>query len=70
MSNKMYDALKTTALIFPFVITFISAIMKIWNIPYALEVGLTLSALNALIAGIVKVTNDLYKKSLKEDKKK
>ena len=60
MSNKVYDRLKTIALTLPLIITFISAIMKIWNIPYATEVGLTLNALNALVAGIVKIANDRY----------
>lgn len=60
MSNKLYDILKAIALTLPLVITFITAIMKIWNMPYAVEIGLSLNALNALIAGIVKVANDNY----------
>lgn len=70
MSNKLYDILKAIALTLPLVITFISAIMKIWNIPYAVEIGLTLNALNALIAGIVKIANNMYCKNqeqLKQD---
>lgn len=60
MSNKLYDILKAIALTLPLLITFITAIMKIWNMPYAVEIGLSLNALNALIAGIVKVANDNY----------
>lgn len=60
MSNKLYDTLKAIALTLPLLITFITAIMKIWNMPYAVEIGLSLNALNALIAGIVKVANDNY----------
>lgn len=70
MSNKLYDILKAIALTLPLVITFITAIMKIWNIPYAVEIGLTLNALNALIAGIVKIANNMYCKNqeqLKQD---
>lgn len=70
MSNKVYDILKAIALTLPLVITFITAIMKIWNIPYAVEIGLTLNALNALIAGIVKIANNMYCKNqeqLKQD---
>lgn len=63
MSNKVYDILKAIALTLPLVITFITAIMKIWKIPYAVEIGLTLNALNALIAGIVKIANDIYCKN-------
>lgn len=62
MSNKLYDTLKRIALTLPLVITFITAIMKIWNIPYAVEIGLTLNALNALIAGVVKIANDNFYK--------
>lgn len=60
MSNKTYDILKKIALTLPLVITFIAAIMKIWNVPYAAEVGLSLSALNTLIAEIVKLANKNY----------
>lgn len=70
MSNKVYDILKAIALTLPLVITFITAIMKIWNMPYAVEIGLTLNALNALIAGIVKIANNMYCKNqeqLKQD---
>lgn len=70
MSNKLYDILKAIALTLPLIITFITAVMKIWNIPYAVEIGLTLNALNALIAGIVKIANNLYCKNqeqLKQD---
>lgn len=70
MSNKLYDILKAIALTLPLVITFITAVMKIWNIPYAVEIGLTLNALNALIAGIVKIANNMYCKNqeqLKQD---
>lgn len=61
MSNKTYDFLKNLALFLPIIITFVMAIFKIWNISYATEVGLTLSAFNTLIAGIVQVANKIYK---------
>ena len=62
MKDKTYDFLKNLALILPLVTTFVITIMKIWNIPYATEVGLTLAALNTLVAGVVKIANSLYKK--------
>lgn len=61
MNNKTYDLLKDIALILPFVITFIVAILKIWNIPYATQIELSLLALNTLVAGIVKIANKKYK---------
>lgn len=66
MSNKTYDILKKIALYLPLLITFVMAIMKIWHIPYAVEIGLTLTAINTLVAGIVEVSNSMYKKSLKK----
>lgn len=60
MKNETYDRLKWWALTLPLFITFIAAIMKIWNIPYAVEIGLSLNAFNALIAGIVKIANEHY----------
>lgn len=60
MSNKAYDILKDIALIFPLVITLVGAIMKIWNIPYAVEVCATLTAINAFIGGLVAIANKLY----------
>lgn len=69
MSNKTYDFLKNLALVLPIIITFVMAIFKIWNIPYATEVGLTFSAFNTLIAGIVQVANKIYKNKLKKEEK-
>lgn len=60
MSNKAYDILKDIALIFPLVITLVGAIMKIWNIPYTIEVCATLTAINAFIGGLVAIANKLY----------
>lgn len=67
MSNKTYDLLKNIALIFPLITTLVITIMKIWNIPYAVEVGLTLAAINTFIASIVKIANDNYKKEVKKN---
>lgn len=68
LQDKTYDLLKNIALILPVIITFIVAIMKIWNIPYQTQVELTLLAFEALIAGIVKVANKLYLKNKKKGK--
>lgn len=62
VSNKTYDILKFIALTLPFVTTFVAAIMKIWNLPYATEITLTLAAINTLIAELVKVLSNNYKK--------
>jgi hypothetical protein len=69
MSNKTYDILKAVALTLPIITTFVIAIMKIWNIPYATEVALTLAALNTLIAELVKALSSAYNKTLKKKNK-
>ena len=68
MSNKTYDNLKNVALILPLFITCILTIMTIWNIPYAEQIGLTLTAIETLIAGIVKIASVRYKKKQIKDK--
>lgn len=65
MSNKLYDGLKCFALVFPIFITLVLAIITIWNIPYAKQIGLTLSAIESFVAALVKIANDKYKKSKK-----
>lgn len=69
MSNKTYDILKAVALTLPIITTFVIAIMKIWNIPYATEVALTLAALNTLIAELVKALSSAYNKTLNKKNK-
>ena len=68
LKNSTYDKLKALALIMPLLTTFVIAVMKIWNIPYAVEVGLTLSAFNTLISGIVKIASVKYNKTKKKGK--
>lgn len=62
MTNKTYDLLKNIALLMPIFNTFIGAIFKIWNIPYGIEVNLTLDAILVLVCSIVKISNKIYKK--------
>lgn len=66
MSNKVYDLLKNIALILPLVSTFVIAICEIWNIPYSTEISLSITALNSLIAGIVKIESKRYYKNNKK----
>ncbi len=54
MTNKTYDFIKDFALLSPFVIAFIIAIIHAWNVPYAPAIDTTLVALNGLIGGVVK----------------
>ncbi len=66
MNNKTYDILKAIALFLPLVNTFVAAIIKIWNIPYGVEICGSLTAFNTLFAGIVAVASKNYKKKVKK----
>lgn len=57
-----YEKLKTLALIMPIFIVFYEAIGKIWGIPYTEQITMSLTALNAFLGGLVKISNDRYKK--------
>lgn len=61
--EKSYDTLKTIALIMPLFIVFYEGIGKIWNIPYTEQITLTLTAINAFIGGLVKISNNKYNKT-------
>lgn len=61
--EKNYDTLKTIALIMPLFIVFYEGIGKIWNIPYTEQITLTLTAINAFIGGLVKISNIKYNKT-------
>lgn len=63
MKDKTYDILKTTALIMPLFIVLYEAIGKIWEIPYTEQITLTLTAVNAFIGGLVKISNVKYNKT-------
>ncbi len=59
-NEKKYDTLKTIALIMPLFIVLYEAIGKIWNIPYTDQITMTLTAINAFIGGLVKISNIKY----------
>ena len=61
--EKNYDTLKTIALIMPLFIVLYEGIGKIWNIPYTEQITLTLTAINAFIGGLVKISNVKYNKT-------
>lgn len=61
--EKTYDTVKTIALIMPLFIVLYEAIGKIWNIPYTEQITLTLTAINAFVGGLVKISNMKYNKT-------
>ena len=63
MSNKIYDTLKLIALIAVPVATFVSAVLKIWNVPHTTEITATLAAVDALLGSLVTVLKSQYDKA-------
>ena len=65
LSNKLYDILKYIALIvLPALGTFYFAIAKIWGFPYASEIVGTISAVDALLGALLKISTENYNQEL------
>lgn len=60
MNDKMYDTIKAVALICTPVLTFLTAIVSIWNVPFSAELTATFSALDILAGAIVVVAKKIY----------
>lgn len=60
MSDKTYDTIKNVALIVAPVITFIGALVSIWNVPCAAEITATLAAIDTLAGAVVIVAKKIY----------
>jgi hypothetical protein len=68
MSDKTYDTIKNIALIVAPVITFLGALISIWNVPFTAEITATLAAIDTLAGAIVIVAKRIYDEQKKEDK--
>lgn len=63
MSNKVYDILKYIALIvLPALGTLYFALAKIWGFPYGAEIVGTISAVDAFLGALLKISTDQYNK--------
>lgn len=61
LSNKAYDVLKYIALILlPALGTLYFALAKIWGFPYAAEIVGTISAVDAFLGALLKISTDKY----------
>lgn len=64
MSNKLYDILKYIAIIvLPALGTFYFALAGIWNFPYGEQIVGTITALDAFLGALLKISTDAYNRS-------
>jgi len=61
LSNKAYDRLKWIAQYFvPALATLWLALGKIWNFPYTVEIGATLSAIDIFLGAVLGISSNNY----------
>lgn len=67
MSNKVYDALKYVAqIVLPALATLYFALAQIWGLPYGEQIVGTITAVDAFLGALLRLTTIKYEKSLKE----
>lgn len=65
MSNNVYDILKYIAqIVLPAVATLYFALSKIWAFPYGAEIVGTISAVDAFLGALLKISTDQYNQQL------
>lgn len=67
MSNKLYDILNIVAKIIAPLATLVSAILTIWNVPYAEQITATFAAIDVFMGSIVVVAKSRYDSSSGDD---
>ena len=66
MSNKCYDVLKYIAqIVLPALGTLYFALAKIWSFPYGAEIVGTITAVDAFLGALLKISTDQYNQELK-----
>lgn len=66
MSNKCYDILKYIAqIVLPALGTLYFALAKIWSFPYGAEIVGTITAVDAFLGALLKISTDQYNQELK-----
>ena len=70
MSNKCYDVLKYIAqIVLPAIATLYFALAQIWGLPYGEQIVGTITAVDAFLGAILRITTIKYEASLEEDEK-
>ena len=60
MSDKLYDILNIVAKIIAPLATLVSAILTIWNVPYAEQITATFAAVDVFMGSIVVIAKSRY----------
>lgn len=64
MSDKTYNILKWVAMyLLPALGTFVFAITSIWGLPYGEQIVGTITAIDALLGGLLGISTAQYKKN-------
>ena len=65
LSNKWYNILKYVALVaLPLIATFLVTIGEIWGLPLVPQIAGTITAIDALLGGLLGVSSHVYNKKL------
>ncbi|MBR3280151.1 MAG: phage holin [Lachnospiraceae bacterium] len=67
MSNRTYDILKYIAqIVLPAIGTLYFALASIWGLPYGEQIVGTITAVDAFLGALLKLSSDKYQKEEKE----
>lgn len=65
LSNKAYDILKYIAqIVLPALGTLYFALAKIWGLPYGPEIVGTITAIDAFLGALLKISTDQYREDM------
>ena len=65
MSNRCYDVLKYIAqIVLPALGTLYFALAKIWQFPYGAEIVGTITAVDAFLGALLKISTDQYNQAI------
>lgn len=68
MSNKTYDILKYIAqIVLPAIGTLYFALSSIWNLPYGEQIVGTITAVDAFLGALLRVSTAIYNKGEEND---
>jgi len=67
MSDKMYDTVKTIALLLVPVLTLATTLVNIWGVPHADLWAATFAALDVFVGAVVTVAKQIYERKEKND---